>query len=133
MLTGSGYIPADGSGRRAELLLTQMESLDQFFTGGGNLFIFPEGTRSRNHRLGPLNLGAFKIALRHQVPLRMIAIVNTERMFTPGRFAFNTRGTDTICLRLAGSLPPGSGDRPADLAHQARRLLQTALDRSPSP
>lgn len=104
LMAWSGFIPSRSQGRMAELMLDQMESLDDFMVAGGNLFIFPEGTRSRDGRIGRLNPSAFKIARRCGAPVRVLFINNTEKTFPPGRFRFNTQGPNTISVQLAGSI-----------------------------
>ena len=43
----SGYVPSTSVGNLSDLVIRRIEEMDSFFEGGGNLFIFPEGTRSR--------------------------------------------------------------------------------------
>ena len=104
MLDLAGYMPSAAGGRFGDRMIRQIESMDRFLQAGGNLFIFPEGTRSRTGKVGALNPGAFKIARRCRAPIRVLAIRNTDRMFRPGRFAFNTAGPNTIRVDLAGSV-----------------------------
>jgi 1-acyl-sn-glycerol-3-phosphate acyltransferase len=135
MLTGSGYIPSTGGGGRREQLLNQMEALDCFFSAGGNLFIFPEGTRSRSGNLESFNPGAFKIARNYNVPVQVLTIHNTDRMFTPGSFAFQSRERATIALELAGTLPPpeeGPRMSIARMSQAARAIMVQSLSR-PGP
>jgi len=127
MLDWSGYIPSDGEGRRGEILFNQMETMGAFLAAGGILFIFPEGTRSRDGRLGDFNPGAFKIARNHGVPLHVLTIKNTAQMFKPGSFSFNSRGSAIISLDLAGTIAPqakGHTHSSREMAGLARRLMQ---------
>lgn len=59
----SGHLASTSLGPEAERTLEQLERLPAFLAGGGNLFVFPEGTRSRDGAVGPLNAGA--LPLRH--------------------------------------------------------------------
>lgn len=104
LMQWSGFIPSRSRGPMAELMLEQMESLDDFMVAGGNLFIFPEGTRSRDGRIGRLNPSAFKIARRCGAPIRVLFINNTEKTFPPERFWFNTQGPNTISVQWVGSI-----------------------------
>jgi 1-acyl-sn-glycerol-3-phosphate acyltransferase len=96
----AGYMPAAASGPAGERLIRSMETLPAFFAAGGILFVFPEGTRNTGG--GPVDLheGAFKIAARCNVPLAVVRIRNTEKIFPPGRFLFQTREAVTIGLDL---------------------------------
>ncbi len=74
--------------------------------GGGNLFVFPEGKRSRDGRLGAFQKGAFTIAGRNKVPVKVLYIHNTDRLFTPGKFFFNTCTRNAVSVELLGTLDP---------------------------
>jgi 1-acyl-sn-glycerol-3-phosphate acyltransferase len=123
----SGYLASTSLGPEAERTLGQLERLPAFLAGGGNLFVFPEGTRSRDGAVGPLNAGAFKIARLCRAPVAVAAIENTQRLFTPGRFLFDSCRANTITVRLLARLTPAY-DRPdfstKALVAQVRALLE---------
>jgi 1-acyl-sn-glycerol-3-phosphate acyltransferase len=124
MITKSGYLPATGEGRFSRLMVTQMETMEQYLKDGGNLFIFPEGTRSRNGKIGEFNRGAFKIARMCGAPLYVLQLRNTDTLFTPGRFLFNTRVKNTISIEIIKHLDPDYNNNPpssAELLQQVRR------------
>jgi 1-acyl-sn-glycerol-3-phosphate acyltransferase len=102
----SGYLPAASEGPRAGLLLKRLEALPAFFAAGGNLIVFPEGTRSRTGAIGPLNSGAFKIAKMCRAPVTVLRVRNTHRLFTPDTFRFNTCRINTITVELLAHLTP---------------------------
>jgi 1-acyl-sn-glycerol-3-phosphate acyltransferase len=106
MLGLSGYLPASSQGVQAERLLRRMEQMPGFLAGGGNLIVFPEGTRSRDGAVGALNLGAFKIARLCRAPVAVAAIENSQRLFTPGRFRFNTCQANTVTVTLLDHFTP---------------------------
>lgn len=98
MLKLSGYLPADSSQGLAGLMVARMNEMPDFFASGGVLFIFPEGTRSRNGEVGRLNPGAFKIARLYGVPIKVITVSDTHRLFPPGKFWFDTNSKIRITL-----------------------------------
>ncbi len=102
VLRASGYIPSDPSGDLQLLAVREIEGMDDFLAEGGNLFVFPEGTRRRDGTIGPFSKGAFKIARRCGAPVAVVAIRNTDRLYRPGRFRFITCRPNTISLELAG-------------------------------
>jgi 1-acyl-sn-glycerol-3-phosphate acyltransferase len=107
ILTTSGYIPSLAEGLFAADMVDQIKKMQEYLAAGGNLFIFPEGTRSRGGRIGPFDQGAFKIArLCRAASIKVVLIRNTDRLFPPGRFLFNTRDEQVIEVELAGSLEP---------------------------
>ena len=127
MLRLSGYIPSSADGPLAEFMLASMEKMPAFLSGGGNLIIFPEGTRSRDGQIGPLNTGAFKIARLYKAPIHVLYIQDTARLFRPGRFLFDTRSANAIRVEHLTCIQPGY-DTPGfslkALMGQVRGLLE---------
>ncbi len=106
VIDASGYIPSTSEGKLADLMIRRIEEMDAYLASGGNLFIFPEGTRSRDGSIGRLNKGAFKIARRCRKPLKVLFIRNTNKLFQPGKFVFNTWPANTITVELLASIEP---------------------------
>jgi len=106
MLKTSGYIPSSSEGNASSGIIENMERMGDYLSSGGNLFIFPEGTRSRDGKLGKFNDGAFKIARRFGAPIKVLQIKNTNNLFRPGKFLFNTCNKNTIEVRLIENLNP---------------------------
>lgn len=128
MLQWSGYIPSSSEGRFAEMMIRRLEKMDAFLAGGGNLIVFPEGTRSRNGRIGQMNKGAFKIAHHCKAPIKVLFVRNTDRMFRHGSFKFQTRGPNTISLELIGgvdSAPDGENGSLSRVMDKVRSLLES--------
>jgi 1-acyl-sn-glycerol-3-phosphate acyltransferase len=117
ILRRSGYIPSLAEGLFSDSMIDQIKAMQDYLSTGGNLFIFPEGTRSRDGRIGPFDEGAFKIARLCQAsPLRVVLIRNTHRFFPPDRFLFNTHDEMVIDVELAGSLEPDYGSESFSLS-----------------
>jgi 1-acyl-sn-glycerol-3-phosphate acyltransferase len=107
ILRRSGYIPSLAEGLFSANMIDQIKAMQEYLAAGGNLFIFPEGTRSRDGRIGLFDKGAFKIARLCQAsPIRVVLIRNTNRLFPPDRFLFNTHDEALIEVAMAGSLDP---------------------------
>jgi 1-acyl-sn-glycerol-3-phosphate acyltransferase len=128
IITKSGYLPASSEGSFAGMMIRQMETMKSYLDAGGNLFIFPEGTRSRDGKMGKLNKGAFKIARMNRVPIYVLEISNTDKLFTPARFFFNTRLKNTISVKIIDCIEPNSdnqGKQPsaAELEQRVRQAF----------
>ena len=106
ILSLSGYIPSTARGRFADLMVDRIEGMDGFLASGGNLFIFPEGTRSRDGRIGSLKKGAFKLAKICKAPVKVLFIENTDKLFKPGKFLFNAHSPNTVTVALVGEMNP---------------------------
>jgi 1-acyl-sn-glycerol-3-phosphate acyltransferase len=75
------------------------ESIDraaQLLTEGYNFITFPEGTRSRDGRLGPFKKGAFIMAIKAQIPVLPVTIVNSRDIQKPGEFAVHKGTVDLV-------------------------------------
>jgi 1-acyl-sn-glycerol-3-phosphate acyltransferase len=131
ILKTSGYIPSMSEGLFTENMIDQIKKMKDYLSTGGNLFIFPEGKRSRNGRIGVFDKGAFRIARLCNAPIRVVIIRNTHKLFPPDKFLFNTCDENVIELELAGSLEP---DYESDaftlsgLMAEARSLMERNTD-----
>jgi 1-acyl-sn-glycerol-3-phosphate acyltransferase len=127
VLTLSGYLPASVQGRVADLMVARLGAIPDHLAAGGNLFVFPEGTRSRDGTIGPFNHGAFKIAKYCRAPIAVLFVRHSDKLFRPGRFLFNTCESNTITLELLDTLTPcydGEGFSLSDLMLQVRGLME---------
>lgn len=133
ILRASGYIPTLAEGLFAAEMASQIKGMGAYLAAGGNLFVFPEGTRSRDGRLGPFDKGAFKIArLCRVTPIHVVRISGTDRLFPPDRLLFNTGEAFVISVTLAGTLTPdyaGGDFPPAALLERTRSLLEGEVKR----
>jgi len=106
ILKVSGYIPASKNGAISSWMIDKMEDMQEYLDSGGNLFIFPEGTRSRNNRIGEFQEGAFKLAKRFKAPIRVLHLRGTNEIFRPGRFLFCATKEVTLKIELIGTIEP---------------------------
>ncbi|HSA24450.1 MAG TPA: lysophospholipid acyltransferase family protein, partial [Myxococcota bacterium] len=99
-----GFIPALGalSGMTEE----RIQRLRAYLQAGGNLFVFPEGRRTRDGWLQPFHKGAFALARMCGAELRAWRIQGTERWFPPGSYWFQTFSAAEIRVQELGRLRP---------------------------
>lgn len=131
-LRNAGYIPSAASEMLGPAMIKNLEAIKEHLAAGGNLFVFPEGTRSRNGKLKPFNKGVFSIARYCNAPLELILLKNTDKLFRPGSFSFNTHDFNKIKVELIGSLKPDYKNKDFSIsavANQARSLFEEALGR----
>ena len=105
ILKTSGYIPSALDGNTD--MIRRIEEMGAYLATGGNLFIFPEGTRSRDGRIGRFNKSAFKIAANCNAPIYVLFIKNTHFLYPPGGFRFNTCVPNTVRVELIGRIDAG--------------------------
>ena len=124
----SGYLPSAADGPLADLMLQRMEQMPALLADGGNLVVFPEGTRSRDGRIGSLNTGAFKIARLCNAPIDVVYMEGTARLFRPGRFLFDAGALNIIHVQHLARIAPCYGDPDFSLRAlmtQVQRILET--------
>ncbi len=106
LLRNSFYMPSSVGEVQGQSMVENIENIKKHLAAGGNFFVFPEGTRSRDGRLAPFNKGAFSIARYCNAPLKLVYIKNTNKLFQPGTFLFKTHDNIEIELELIGTLTP---------------------------
>ena len=127
ILKTSGYIPSTSVGAFSSLMIERVEGMGEFLSSGGNLFVFPEGTRSKDGSIGKLNEGAFKIARRFRATLKVCLIKNTNSLYKPKTCLIDTGIREPIEIKLIGSVEPDfEGHRlsVSDLMARTRLLFE---------
>lgn len=124
----SGYLPATGEGKFSRMMIEQMEIMEEYLNSGGNLFVFPEGTRSRDGKIGTLNRGAFKIARMCKAKVYVLQLNNTDKLFTPGKFFFNTRIDNSISIKIIDCIEPDYNVKPPSTEKLEQRVRQAYLE-----
>ena len=125
-LRQAGYIPSSANGKHMALVVKHVGEMADYLATGGNLFIFPEGTRSRTGHLNAFREGAFNIARQCQAPIAIVQFRNTEQLFKPDTGLFNTCQKIRIDIKLIDTITP---DRPEfdsseALSRTARQILE---------
>jgi 1-acyl-sn-glycerol-3-phosphate acyltransferase len=77
--------------------VSEMQKAARKIRGGISILVFPEGTRSPDHRLGPFKKGGFMLALESKVPVVPISITGTSPMMPKGTYSF-TKSDFTITI-----------------------------------
>jgi 1-acyl-sn-glycerol-3-phosphate acyltransferase len=132
VMKSGGYIPFVRDGELKDMIIAGIQSMPDFFQKGGVLFIFPEGKRSRNGTLGTLQKGAFSIAEKFSSPVDVLYIENSDRLFTPGRFFFNTCIKNTITVEWIGTIKSYSDHtiKAREMRTEALRLYARRMDKT---
>lgn len=121
----SGFIFVDNmtKGRSIGHLNQQFEGLKK---EGISLMFFPEGSRFKEDLLGPFRLGAFVLAIQHQLPILPIALKGARAMLKPGTKRFYH---SDIEMRVLPAIETGGMDYKDrnQLMEQCRRLLLDQL------
>ncbi|RTZ97077.1 MAG: 1-acyl-sn-glycerol-3-phosphate acyltransferase [Deltaproteobacteria bacterium] len=123
----SGYLPATATGSYTELVYKGISSMAEYLSSGGNLFVFPEGTRRRDGKMGRFNKGAFSIARKCRAPVQVIEILNTDRLFSPGHALLNTCIANRVTVMHKGEIDLSRAQKKIstrELIRQTRRIFK---------
>jgi 1-acyl-sn-glycerol-3-phosphate acyltransferase len=106
ILRFNGYIPSNSGGSVKKYLVDAVRKLDHFLKDGGNLIIFPEGTRNKNGTLSPFKKGAFRIAKICKAPVDVLYVENSDKLYPPGKFFLNTCVKNELRVEWLGRISP---------------------------
>lgn len=95
-MSTAGYISLDRSSPRRAY--RSMEEAARRIHEGVSVVIFPEGTRSRDGRLGPFMKGGFTLAVKAQVPVVPLAIKGTYEIMPPHTKKVLSRGEVVVVI-----------------------------------
>ncbi|GMH07072.1 hypothetical protein Nepgr_008912 [Nepenthes gracilis] len=94
---------------------------------GASVFFFPEGTRSKDGKLGAFKKGAFSIAAKTRVPVVPITVSGTGRIMPTGMEGLLNPGSVKVVI-----LRPLLGNDPEVLCNEARSMIADTLNRQGS-
>ena len=135
-----GTVPLDRSSG-AGVGPGQTAHLDRLIASGGSLLVFPEGTRSRDGRVGRLRSGAAVLAAEHDLPVVPIYLSGTRQAMPRGHhwMVFKTGRPGPrhpIEIRFGKPIVPRPGEPPGEVMEQVRLFLAECgaeTQRDPSP
>lgn len=105
---------------------SQLECLKRcmdLIRGGASVFFFPEGTRSKDRKLGTFKKGAFSVAAKTGVPVVPITLHRTGNIMPAGKESLLYPGSVKVVIHR----PLESKDS-AELCNEARRVIAKTLD-----
>uniref|UniRef100_A0A2P2KLV5 1-acyl-sn-glycerol-3-phosphate acyltransferase 1ic-like n=2 Tax=Rhizophora mucronata TaxID=61149 RepID=A0A2P2KLV5_RHIMU len=90
---------------------------------GASVCFFPEGTRSKDGKLGTFKKGAFSVAAKTGVPVVPMTVVGTGKIMPAGMEGILNLGSVKIVVHK-----PLEGTDPEVLCNAARSTMADALD-----
>lgn len=122
-MTLNGYIPIERGDEKSREKC--MDRAKEWLAQGSSILFFPEGTRSKDGRLQPFKLGAFRLALESGHDLLPIVIFGTLHAIPKHSALLHRRSRMSLAV-----LPPISvkGFSTGDAAEDAKKLASHARD-----
>lgn len=96
LMAASGVIFIDRKNR--EKAIEAMKPAVDALKAGTSIIIFPEGTRSKDYRLGAFKKGAFHLAMQAGVPIVPVVIRNAHDAMPRGTSVFRSVAIEVIAL-----------------------------------
>ena len=94
---------------------------------GSSVYLFPEGTRSRNGKLGAFKEGAFILAKRQRVAILPIVINGSKHAVPKNRFNFS--GRSDVHVQVLDEIPVESYDETtvSELTQNVREMIRSRI------
>lgn len=115
-----GCVPLKRMDSRSQL--QTLKRCTELVRKGGSVFFFPEGTRSRDGKLGAFKKGAFSIAAKVGVPVVPITLIGTGKIMPPGMEGILNTGSVKVVIH-----PPIEGNNADALCTEARNVIAHEL------
>ncbi|MGO9589532.1 MAG: lysophospholipid acyltransferase family protein [Candidatus Acidiferrales bacterium] len=131
----AGFVAVDRAGKQAGSGVAMAVST---LKEGLSVFVFPEGTRSRDGRLQPFRKGAFVTAIEAGAPIVPVAIVGTYRLLARDKWVVHP-GEVVVRFGPAVDTAAYSATQRTELLARVESLVAAALppdqkpDQQPAP
>ena len=114
----------------AESRLRQAQEMEEFLRNGESVFVFPEGTFTKEAGVRPFQLGAFKAAVATGVPILPVSLAGTRRFLRDGTYLPRP---GHVTITLSPPIYPRTASETADSAdssgwHELIRLRDATRD-----
>jgi fatty-acyl-CoA synthase len=113
-LSQMGHLKFDRTS--AESRLRQAQEMEEFLRHGESVFVFPEGTFTRENGVRPFQLGAFKAAVATGAPIIPVSLDGTRRFLRDGTYL--PRPTD-VTITLSPPIYPSTATNTTTSADSA--------------
>jgi 1-acyl-sn-glycerol-3-phosphate acyltransferase len=121
----TGHVIIDRADRKQAF--SELDKAAEKIRSGTNILIFPEGTRSPDHRLGTFKKGGFVLTIKAGVPIVPVSITGTLPMMPKGSFRFNrTR----VKIKIGNPIPSSEYtlEQKEKLMERVRRAILENFD-----
>jgi len=100
----------------AESRLRQAQEIEEFLRNGESVFVFPEGTFTKEDGVRPFQLGAFKAAVATGVPIIPVSLAGTRKFLRDGTYLPRP---SNVTITLSPPICPRSANNAEDSAESS--------------
>ncbi len=108
--------------------IRSLENAAGRIAGGTNVIVFPEGTRSRDGRLGPFKQGGFHLAIAAQVPIIPITVSGSLELTPKGSLRIESGEIKIVYGKPISTKGMKRDDR-HEVAAKVREAIEAGFDR----
>jgi len=123
----AGYISIDRSDR--ESAIKSLKKAANIVRNGVSVVIFPEGTRSRNHKIQPFKKGGFFLAVDSGIPIIPIVIHGTEQIMPKKQLSIKP-GNVTIEIKNPIISSDYNRNTKDDLMEKVRDIIMKSYEKN---
>lgn len=95
---------------------------------GASVLVFPEGTRSPDHKLGQFKKGGFILTIKAGAPIVPISISGTQSMMPKGKYSFKRPKLVKIKIGDLIATKDFGAEQKQELMYQVRRAMISGFD-----
>jgi 1-acyl-sn-glycerol-3-phosphate acyltransferase len=99
-----------------ESRLRQAQEMEEFLRNGESVFVFPEGTFTKEDGVRPFQLGAFKAAVATGAPILPVSLSGTRRFLRDGTYLPRP---SNVTITLSPPIYPQTASAAADSAESS--------------
>ena len=110
-----------------ERAVASMRRAAERVSGGSNVIVFPEGTRSKTTGMGPFKSGGFHLAIQAGVPILPVSISGSRRITPSGSLRIES---GEILIRYGEPIPTAGldGAEVDSLKQRVREAIEKGID-----
>ena len=119
----SGHLLVDRKKMKSQF--NAIRKMEEFLKKGGSMFVYPEGTRTKDGEIAEFKKGAFRTAVSTNTPVLPVVIDGPYQLLPKKGFKINKRRN--IYVRILPAIEIKEGESSSGLASRSRDVMRNTL------